>query len=428
MNKRLNLYRKIIVFNLILSFFLCCFFHHSKADEVHPPEIYSPSAIMVDGATGQVLYEKNSRERMYPASTTKLMTAMIVLESCGLDDKVTITEEAVSSVPETYMTADLQVGEVFTVDELLQILLIPSANDVANALACHVSGSIDAFADLMNNRAISLGANDTHFTNPSGVHDENHYSTAYDMCIIGQYANSFSRIREISMQKECQLPDLPDGKERKFTSTNTLMMEDRDTYYEYATGLKTGYTDPAKSCIVAKATKDDRDLICVVLGGDKTENNTNGRDEDCITLFEYGFNNFEYKVFCEKDSLIDTKNLDQLPEILKDKKIAYKDDIKLYVNTAVAPDFSITWKDDLQYPILRQQVVGTITYTIGDNLYSSDLYSVDFILPQQVERAVSYVYYILIGLLVIFIGLIVVECVLIKKHRNKNSESDKKES
>lgn len=426
MNKKLNLYGKIIVLNLILSFIFSFFSNITNAEEITPPEIYSPSAIMVDGATGQVLYEKNSHERMYPASTTKLMTAMIVLETCGLDDEVTITEEAISAVPETYMTADLQVGEVFTIDELLQILLIPSANDVANALAIHVAGSIDLFADMMNNKAISLGANDSHFTNPSGVHDENHYSTAYDMCIIGQYANSFSRIREIAMQKECQLPDLPDGKERKFTSTNTLMMEDRDSFYEYATGLKTGYTNPAKSCIVAKASKDDRDLICVVLGGDKTENNTNGRDEDCKTLFEYGFNNFEYKDYCNKDALMNTENIEQIPDILKNSKIAFQDDIKLYVNTAAAVNETITWKEDLQYPILKHQIVGNITYTIEDKEYSSDLYSVDLLLPPDVEKAVSSVYYALIGLLIVFILVVIAEFIIFKRIKKKKTENSEK--
>lgn len=422
MNKEIKSYRKMIIAGLIFLFAFSCICKPVFAEEIIPPDIYSPSAIMVDATTGQILFEKNSHERMYPASTTKLMTAMLVLETCGLDDEVTITEEAVSNVPDTYMDADLQVGETFTVDELLQILLIPSANDVANALACHVSGSIGQFADLMNNKAISLGATDTHFVNPSGVHDENHYSTAYDMCIIGQYANSFSRIREIAMQKECELPNLPDGKERKFTTTNTLLMDDRNSYYEYATGLKTGFTNAAKSCIVAKASKDGRDLICVVFGGDKTENNTNGRDDDCKTLFEYGFNNFEYKTLCEKDNTIKTEDLTDIPDILKDKQLAYKDDIKLYVNIADNPSPSITWEDNLKYPILKKQTVGNIKYVIDGKEYSSDIIAADNILPPEVEKVVSYSYYMLIVLFAVIVASLIAEHFIRKKIKKKKSE------
>lgn len=415
-------FRKLIIINVLAFFVISFLANHSYADEIVQPDIYSPSAILVDAATGQILYEKNSHERMYPASTTKLMTAMLVLETCGLDDEVTITEEAVSNVPETYMDADLQVGETFTVDELLQILLIPSANDAANALACHVSGSIGQFADLMNNKAISLGATDTHFVNPSGIHDENHYSTAYDMCIIGQYANSFSRIREIAMQKECELPNLPDGRERKFTTTNTLLMDDHDSYYPYATGLKTGFTNAAKSCIVAKASKDGRDLICVILGGDKTDNKTNGRDEDCKKLFEYGFNNFEFRSLTEKDSIVNTAEVANLPDILKDKKIAYRDDIKLYVNVENEPVSSIVWKEDLKYPILKKQTVGSVTFVVNEKDYSSDIYAVDNILPPEVEKVVSYSYYTLIAIFVIVVLSIIVEHFIRKKIKRKKSE------
>lgn len=422
MNKKFKLYRIITQINLIFLFVFCFISKPIYAEEITLPDIYSPSAIMVDATTGQILYEKNSHERMYPASTTKLMTAMLVLETCGLDDTVTITEEAVSNVPETYMDADLQVGETFTVDELLQILLIPSANDAANALACHVSGSIGQFADLMNNKAISLGATDTHFVNPSGIHDENHYSTAYDMCIIGQYANSFSRIREIAMQKECELPNLPDGKERKFTTTNTLLMDDHDSYYPYATGLKTGFTNAAKSCIVAKASKDGRDLICVILGGDKTDNNTNGRDEDCKKLFEYGFNNFEFRSLTEKDSIVNTAEVANLPDILKDKKIAYRDDIKLYVNVENEPVSSIVWKEDLKYPILKKQTVGSVTFVVNKKEYSSDIYAVDNILPPEVEKVVSYSYYTLIAIFVIVVLSIIVEHFIRKKIKRKKPE------
>ena len=148
------------------------------------PEISADAAILIDSSSEKVLYSKNENQKMYPASTTKILTAILTIENCNLNDVVTVPYEAISSITSGYSVAALQTGEQLTVEQLLQVMLVHSANDAANVLAFHVSGSIENFANLMNNKVSELGLTNTHFTNPSGMHDENHYTTAHDLAII----------------------------------------------------------------------------------------------------------------------------------------------------------------------------------------------------------------------------------------------------
>ena len=144
-------------------------------------DITAQNVILVETDTGKILYEKDAYEKIYPASTTKLMTAILVMENCSLDEIVTVSENAVRSVPFGYVNANLQVGEEIMVEQLLYAMLLPSANDAANALAEHVAGSIESFSAMMNTKAIEIGCKNTNFTNPSGLHQKEHYSTAYDL-------------------------------------------------------------------------------------------------------------------------------------------------------------------------------------------------------------------------------------------------------
>lgn len=238
MNKINRKLKKICLITLVFILISFVSKNFSIADENQEPTVYSQSCILVESKTGQILFEHNGYEKMYPASTTKLMTAILTLENCQLSDTVTVTEKALSGIPPTYTVANLKVGETYTVDQLLHALLIPSANDAANVLACHVAGSISSFSNMMNSKAEELGATNTHFVNPSGVHNEEHYSTAYDMALIGRYASQFEKICEIAKETEYDFPPLADGTERKFKNTNALISETHNSYYEYATRFK----------------------------------------------------------------------------------------------------------------------------------------------------------------------------------------------
>ncbi len=265
--------------------------------------LYADSCILVECSTGRTAYEKNSEEQKYPASITKVLTAIIAVENCNMDDVVTITREMTSEVPAGYTTAYLQQGEQLTVEQLLNALLIPSANDAGFALAIHISGSVEEFANLMNQRATELGCTNSHFTNPSGIHDEEHYSTAKDMSIIAMKAISYPQITNI-VCKTSYVLEPSNSYKRTFETTNTLIQPDATTYYEYATGLKTGFTAPAGSCLIATAKKDNMQFIAVILDAPAPEGNIVYRDLDCKTLFDYGFENYEEITKVEEKPII----------------------------------------------------------------------------------------------------------------------------
>ena len=271
----------------------------SKENENLELNLYSKSCILIELSTNKVAYEKNANEKMYPASTTKLLTAILALEKCKLTDTVVITNEMVSQIPNGYTTAYLQVGETLTVEQLLNVLLIPSANDAGYALAIHISSSIENFANLMNSKAKEIGCTNSNFTNPSGIHNENHYSTSKDMALIGLYALKYPIISEIGAKTSYSLPTI-NKIVRNFETTNTLLKSNTKNYYEYANGLKTGFTQPAGSCIVATAKKDNMEFLAVILGAPEPTNEINYRDSDCKTLFEYGFTNYETIIKLDK--------------------------------------------------------------------------------------------------------------------------------
>ena len=148
--------------------------------------INSEAVIIMEQSTGKIIYEKNAYERKFPASTTKVMTAILAIENCNLDDKATASEYAVMSIPSGYTNANIQVGETLTIKDLVYSLMVTSANESAIILGEHISGSEEAFCMLMNDKAKELGCKDTHFVNPSGIHNENHYSTAYDLSLIAR--------------------------------------------------------------------------------------------------------------------------------------------------------------------------------------------------------------------------------------------------
>ena len=254
--------------------------------------IYGKSCILIERSTGRVAYEKNADERIYPASTTKLLTAIIALEHCDLNDVVTITYEMTSQVPYNYTTAYLRVGEQVTVEELLNTLLIPSANDSGFALAIHISGSVDEFAKLMNEKAAEIGCTNSNFTNPCGVHDPNHYSTARDMSKIGIYAMNYPQIASIVCKTSYTLHE-NQRNARSFENTNTLILPDSKTYYEFSNGMKTGFTDQAGACLVATAKKENMEFLAVIIGCPEPSHGISYRDLDAKTLFEYGFENYD---------------------------------------------------------------------------------------------------------------------------------------
>ncbi|MCI9016230.1 MAG: D-alanyl-D-alanine carboxypeptidase [Clostridia bacterium] len=343
-------------------------------------DINAPVGVLIESSTGKIIYEKNAHKRMYPASTTKIMTAIITLENCNLTDTSTVSSNAINSVPFGYSHANLQEGEILTIEQLLYTLLIPSANDSANVLAEHISGSIENFATIMNQKAKELGCKNTNFVNPSGIHNDSHYSTAYDLALIGQYAMKNDIFRKIVMTSSYSLPitNKYDKENRTFNMTNKLVNPASKQYYKYATGIKTGYTDPAKNCLVASAKKDDLELICVILNAENDDEINTNRFFDSTTLFKYGFDNFTTKNLALKDSIYKVIRPRNATKETSKLDILYENNITAFLNKInFDKEFSpeIELHENISAPIKKGEIVGKISYNIDGINYTTNLIS-----------------------------------------------------
>lgn len=255
--------------------------------------IDAESAILIDCINGKVLYHKNATEQVYPASTTKLMTALVILELCDLDDIVAVGEE-IQLIASDSSRAYLRGGERLTVRMLLEGMLIPSGNDAAYALAAHggkvilkdkkadTKKAVKAFVNKMNEKVKELGLKDTHFKNPDGYDAENQYTTAYDMGIISMEAIKYDIILEIT-GKDSTRNIFLSGEDVTWKSTNKLVVNGSGAFYKYAIGLKTGTSSLAGRCLVSAAEKEDKQFISVIMNSTAA-----GRWEDSITLLKYG--------------------------------------------------------------------------------------------------------------------------------------------
>lgn len=249
--------------------------------------LYAESAIMIDAENGDVLFAKNARVRMYPASTTKIMTLLLALESgIALDTPIVIPREA-ANVPADSSLVPVFPNDMMTFRDLLYGFMLSSGNDGANAIAVIVSGTVDAFVERMNARAQELGCEGTHFVNPHGYHDTNHYSTAADLAKITRAAMNLDAFRQIVTTQSYTLSIRRgnDAVETKVFNTNTLLKSDSDYYYRDCIGVKTGYHSAAGQCFVGAAERDGVRLITVDL------KSARGIDKwiDTIRLFNYGY-------------------------------------------------------------------------------------------------------------------------------------------
>lgn len=352
----------------------------ASSDEL---QIGSPSCILIESSTGKILYEKNANEQRYPASTTKIMTAILTVENCQLTDVATASHNAIYSVPPTYSHASIVEGEELTIEQLLNVLLIQSASDAANILAEHVGGSIENFAQMMNDKAKEIGCKNTHFVNPDGVSNDNHYTTAYDLALIGQYAMKYDTIRNIVCKTQYSLPSTNkyDKEDRIFNTTNDLLRVNNSNspdnyYYEYANGIKTGYTTEAGSCIVASAKKDGLEVIAVVLGAETTEEGYSIRYPDCKTLFNYAFDNYKIEDIVNPEDVIKEINVADATRDTANLKISPESTITAIVDKnqnldELQPEIELD--DNLVAPISAGEVVGKVTYTIDNKNYSTNL-------------------------------------------------------
>ncbi|MCD8125420.1 MAG: D-alanyl-D-alanine carboxypeptidase [Lachnospiraceae bacterium] len=262
--------------------------YSSAEDWPEAPEITAGSAYLIELNSGAVLYSKDGDAQSYPASTTKILTALLVLENCELDEEVTFSYNSIYDIEDGGHHYEFQEGEVLTVSECLQFLLVESVNEVAYALAEHVAGSVDAFAELMNERAAELGATNTHFTNPHGLNDEDHYTTAHDMAMILWGCIQSEAFRQYASQTEVSLSGRAVKTDGFSTYTNHhLMLIPTSEYYNSSVVCgKTGYTSLAGNTLVTYASQGGMDVICIIMQG------SSDRFEDTQKLLDYAFDSF----------------------------------------------------------------------------------------------------------------------------------------
>lgn len=321
------------------------------------PVVTAESAILMDADTGAILYEKNIHEHQYPASTTKILTTLIASEECDLNETVTFSHDAVFGIPRGSNHIAMNEGDTLTMEQCLDAILIRSANEVSYAVAEHIGGTWVGFAEIMNKRARELGCVDSNFVNPNGLPDESHYTSAYDLAMIGRAFFANEMLCKITKKPKLFIPK----KEEDLTDWNKMELLPGHKYaYEYLVGCKTGYTNDARSTLVSCAEKDGMKLICVVLNDENPYHY-----EDTISLFNYGFSNFD-KI---NISQAETKyNIDNAGSFYSNNDIfgnsepilsLNKEDCIILPKTA---DFSDT-ESTISYDTEHENQAAVITYT-----------------------------------------------------------------
>ncbi|MDE5865490.1 MAG: D-alanyl-D-alanine carboxypeptidase [Lachnospiraceae bacterium] len=266
------------------------------------PEIGAQAAILMDANTGIILYAKNINEKLYPASTTKILTCLLAMENGNLDDMVSFSREAVFSVPYDGSNMGMDVGESITLEECLYGILVGSANEVANATAEHIGGSIDNFVEMMNARAAELGCTNSHFANTNGLFDENHYTSAHDLALISAAFFQNEMLCKISNTARYHFEATATQPDDFYLITKHRLVNG-EIPYEGIVGGKTGYTDISRQTLVSCAEQNGMKLICVILKEESPAQFT-----DTVELFNYGFQNFQVLNIAENEDKFNMDN------------------------------------------------------------------------------------------------------------------------
>lgn len=355
----------------------------AEYDAEHPElldenQLAAVSAVVMEESSGDIIFSKNPDQVLYPASTTKIMTVLLGILTCDLDEVVTVSANAVN-LPDDATTMGLREGEEIVMLDLLYGTLLRSGNDGAIAIAEHVSGSVEAFADLMNQTAATFGMTSTHFRNPHGLHEDYHYTTARDMAILARQAMSNDIFREIAGTTNYNLAETNEHQARSIQTRHRIMLpiyndKDNGFYYKYATGIKSGYHSLAQYCYVGSATKDGVDLISVVLYSGQYD-----YMRDTKKLLEYGFSQYTnvtltelyemnpFKVYTTGYSL-DDRGLGELT--LSCSPSDPLNVVEITATFAQVEELAATLRDQVyvQYtrelvaPITAGEVIGTMTY------------------------------------------------------------------
>ncbi|MBZ9688220.1 D-alanyl-D-alanine carboxypeptidase [Clostridium estertheticum] len=359
--------RKFIII-LFTSFFLLFNIAPAVQALITPPVASADSVVLMDATTGKILYEKNKNSAYPPASTTKIMTILLVLEKCNLSDVVTVSKKAeMTDGSKIYLTE----GEKLPVKELLYGLILASANDCAVALAEHVSGTTEKFAVLMNARAKSLGCKSTNFVNPNGLYNVNHKTSAYDLALIMMELTKHEEYKAMSTTPSYMMaPTNKSVEKRPLWNGNRLIHKGDSYYYPDCVGGKTGYTIQSQHSYIAVATRNGQKLIVALVHDSKKT-----FFPDSIKLLNYGFDNFELSKYFNKDQEVSKLTLEDgtLIPLLASKDFYV---VKAKNSTeAEAPIIKTEQKDLNNSSITKGDEISKATITFGKDSYNLDLSS-----------------------------------------------------
>ena len=382
---------------LVLS--LCLFPAAYAAGDEKPelpadPDILAKAALLVDANTGTVVYAKGEHEELYPASLTKIMTALLTLEAIdagklSMDQELTATATALEGLSSDGSSAGIKVGETMSVRNLLYCMLVVSANEACDILAEAVSGSVSAFVAAMNAKAADLGCENTHFVNPNGLHDPQHYTSAWDMYLITKAAMEYPDFMTICDTAAYTVPATNLNAERKLYTTNHLLSNWRVIGYRNteAHGIKTGTTDAAGHCLVSSAMRGSLHFISVILGADRVVENGVGNIRsfsETTRMFNYGFDNFTYKTIVEEKEVIQevAVSLSKMDHVT----VHPARDIEILLPKVLdAGDLerTITLEEPVDAPVEKGQKLGTMTLSYDGVTYAT----VDLLASFDVEAS-----------------------------------------
>ena len=359
------------------------------------PDIQAKAALLVDANTGNIVYAKNEHEELYPASLTKIMTALLVLEAVdsgklSLDQQLTASD-TITQLDSDGSSAGIQVGEIMTVEQLLYCMLVVSANEACVILAEAVSGDVDTFVDAMNAKAQALGCENTHFVNPTGLHDSQHYTSAWDLYLITKEAMRHEDFMRICDTGDITLPATNLSEARSLHSTNYLISvwRSRGYYNTDAHGIKTGSTDAAGHCLVSSASKGSLSFISVMLGCEQLH--LEGNEIRTMSfyetnrLFNWAFENFAYQTVLTSDEILKevAVSLSKIDHVT----VHPAEDVEVLLPKGLAAEDlerTITLKSDpVEAPISAGDVLGTVTLSYDGTDYAT----VDLLALNDVEAS-----------------------------------------
>ena len=372
--------------NFFLFLLIITFLSAPALADIPKLELNCVSAILINLETGNTMFELDADLKRYPASLTKIMTALVSLENAELSDIIEVTAETFKSLGSYSSTSGLLVGEQLTLEQMLCCLMIPSGNDAANALAIHISGSVENFADLMNKKADSLGLKNTHFVNPHGLHDENHYTTARDMSVL-----TIAAMENETFERICNLTSYtltPNSvRENDFIlrTTNRIILDKDPNFYPYASGIKTGFTTPAGNCLVSSAFKNEKHYLSVVLGAPTGADNIALSFAETKKMFEWGFNNFKYFNILAANTPVGEVKVNYAQKTDSIIAIVNEDLRQLMPADFDAEAISLTnvLPEDIDAPVTKGQVLGSVTVTYKGEM----LGTIPLVAQTQIDRS-----------------------------------------